>query len=59
MNKIAVSVREAASLLSCDRSTVYRLIDQGELPSLKIGHTKVLVKDLEAYVESKKEVKNV
>jgi excisionase family DNA binding protein len=45
------TVAEARRFLSVSRATVYRMIEEGELPSLKVRGTRRLRwADLEAYV---------
>jgi excisionase family DNA binding protein len=39
-----VSVAKAAELLSVSRSTLWRWISQGDLPSYRFGHRRVLIK---------------
>ncbi|MBW8753341.1 MAG: helix-turn-helix domain-containing protein [Sphingomonadales bacterium] len=35
--RLLVNIMEAASLLSCGRSTVYKLLQTGELKKVKLG----------------------
>ena len=52
IDKLAVSVEEAAEQLSIGRTMAYDLIRQGELPSIKIGQRRLVARaDLESYVE--------
>lgn len=55
-----LSVTEVASLLSCSRDTVERIIDRGELPIVDIGHgrakTRVRRSALEAWIASRERV---
>lgn len=37
MEPLAVSVEEAAALLSLGRTTVYELLNAGEIPSFRVG----------------------
>jgi excisionase family DNA binding protein len=39
-----VTVAEAAALLKVSRSTLWRWIDQGELPAYRLGQRRVLIK---------------
>ena len=48
-----LTVREVAEMLKVNRNFVYKLIADGELPSVKIGSIKVKKTELEAYVKSK------
>lgn len=49
------TVQEAAEYLTISTKTVYKLIQNEELKSLKIGSRyKIATKDLSQYVESKK-----
>jgi excisionase family DNA binding protein len=49
--KLAFTVDEAADLLSLSRAQIYRLIDVGDLGSIKIGKCRrVTYAQLEAYV---------
>lgn len=49
---LAVSVNEAARLLSVSRVTIYRAIWRGELKAMKIGaRTLIPYKELEAFLE--------
>lgn len=49
---IALSVRAVAKGISLSASTVRRLIDQGELPAVRIGHrVLVLQADLDTFIE--------
>lgn len=49
------TVQEAAEYLTVSTKTVYKLIQNEELKSLKIGSRyKIVAKDLSQYVESKK-----
>ena len=50
MDKLLVSVEEAAELLDVGRSTIYDLMRTGELPSVRIGRCRRLpVTGLQAY----------
>lgn len=50
--RLLVSVDEASAMLSVRRTTLYRLMEQGELERCKIGaRTLVTVSSIEAYVD--------
>jgi len=53
MEKLAVSVTEAARLLSVSKSTAYALIEQGLLPAVRVGEKRLIVpvKALEDWLE--------
>jgi excisionase family DNA binding protein len=45
--------REAAELMAVSRKTIYREIDRGELPALKVGHQlRIDPDELRAYLRS-------
>ena len=55
--RLAVTFQEAAELVSVSEKTIRRLVDQGDLPVVKIGRAKrIAVKDLEQMLEDKKVV---
>ncbi len=49
-----LTVDEVAEILRVSPSTVYRRIQAGELPAIKLGHRQVRVRqeDLDAYIEA-------
>jgi len=49
-----LTVDEVAEILRVSPSTVYRRIQAGELPAIKLGHRQVRIKqeDLDAYIEA-------
>lgn len=50
-----LNIEEVARRLSCGRTTVYGLLNSGELRSVKLGNSRrVLVDDLKKYVNSLK-----
>lgn len=50
--RLAVSVANAASMLSISRPTIYRMIARGELATFKLGsRTLILRADLEALLD--------
>lgn len=52
MSKLTLSINEVAEQLSIGRTTVYRLVKCGELPSFKIGRSRrVSAKSLEEFVQ--------
>ena len=51
MEKLAVSVTEAARLISVGKSTCYALIEQGRLPAVHIGKRVIIpVAELERWI---------
>ena len=51
-DKLVYSVNEAAELLSIGRTMLYDLMREGRLPSLKVGHRRLIARaDLERFVE--------
>lgn len=55
LQPLAYEVPQVAVLLPITERQVWRLIDDGSLPSFKIGRRRlVAAKDLDAYVERKK-----
>lgn len=53
--KMVYSVNEAADLLSIGRTMAFRLISNGELRSLKIGHRRLVSKlDLDEFVADRR-----
>ena len=53
VEKLAVSVAEAAKLISVSKSTVYAMIEQGRLPVIRITAKRLIVplKALETWLE--------
>lgn len=51
-----LTVREVADNLKVNRNFVYNEIKNGNLKAIRIGSIKVKRTDLEAYIDSKKEV---
>jgi excisionase family DNA binding protein len=52
MNRL-LRVPEVAAILGCGRTTVYHLIKQRQLPSVRVaGCRRVSQADLEAYIEA-------
>jgi excisionase family DNA binding protein len=50
-----MSLQEARDLLGLSRTTVYRLVRDGELPVVEFpGRTLVQASDLDAFIESRK-----
>lgn len=43
--KLAYTIEEAAELLSLSRAQIYRMIDVGDLPSIKIGRSRRVTAD--------------
>lgn len=51
-----LSIAEVAEYLNISAKTVYRLIEKGELPALKVGaRWRFKPEDLEAYLERQKQ----
>ena len=61
MEKLAVSVVEAARLISVSKSTAYALIEQGLLPAVRVGEKRLIVpvKSLQAWLEQQCQNENV
>ena len=54
-DKLVYSVDEAAEQLSIGRTLAYDLIRSGQLPSIKIGHRRLIARDdLESFVQSRR-----
>jgi excisionase family DNA binding protein len=52
MSQVALTINEVADQLRVGRTTVYRLVRSGELPSFRIGRSRRISLDsLQAYVE--------
>jgi len=50
----AIRIDRLAELLDIGRSTAYRLIRQGDIPTIRIGsELRVRVKDLKTYLDSR------
>ena len=60
MDKLAISVPEAAKLLSISKSTAYSLCEQGILPAIRCGQKRLIVpvRALEQFLEQAREVKD-
>jgi len=53
-DKISVTITEASEMLGLGRSTIYRLINSGELKPRKVGkRTLFLVSELRDFIHSK------
>ena len=53
--KVALTVREVADLLSVDHKTVYRLAKRKELPGFKVaGAWRFMNCDIQAWIEAQK-----
>lgn len=51
--KLSVTIPEAGEMLGLGRSTLYRLINEGQLKPKKVGkRTLFLVSDLKAFIEN-------
>lgn len=54
-DRIAVRIPEACRLIGIGRSKLYELLDTGELETIKIGASRlVLVASLQAFVEARR-----
>ena len=52
-DKLSVTINQACNMTGLGRSTIYRLFEEGQLKKRKVGkRTLILIKDLEAYVNS-------
>lgn len=50
VERLALRPAEAAEALGVCRTTIYRMMETGEIPSIKIGRAKrILVEDLKAW----------
>lgn len=58
-DKFCVSVRKAADALDTSPRQVYRLIERGQLETVVVGSTKVIVSSIERFVEGVDEVENI
>lgn len=48
---LLMTIEQAATLLCVSRSTIYSLMNSGQLPSVKIGTSRrILTEDIERYV---------
>jgi len=55
-SRILLTPEAAASRLSCGRSTVYELIQEGRLESIRIGRSRrIPVAALERFIEAQRE----
>lgn len=54
-DKLTYTINEAAHALSVGRSTVYELINAGDLPSFTIGSRRLIARiDVENYVDDRR-----
>jgi len=52
MSRLTLSINEVAEELRIGRTTVYRLVKCGELPSFKIGRSRrISAKSLEEFIQ--------
>lgn len=50
-----MTVKEAASRLAVSRSTVYRILEDGSLPSVRVrSDVRVAERDLQAFIERRR-----
>jgi excisionase family DNA binding protein len=53
-HRLALTVAEAADMLSISKSYAYELLERNELPSVRIGNTvRVPKRELERYLENR------
>lgn len=53
--KLALSLAEAAQATSLSRSTLYLLLGTGQLPTIKVGGRRLVLRsDLQAYLHSQR-----
>jgi excisionase family DNA binding protein len=49
-----VSIQTAAVILNCGRSTIYKLMDAGALPSIKVGRSrKLTMEGIDSYIANR------
>ena len=54
IEKLSVTINEASEMLGLGRSTIYRLINSGDLKPRKVGkRTLFLVSELEEFIHSR------
>ena len=54
--KLAYTVQEAAEMLSLSRSLVYRLIDAGEIQTIKFGRARrITFRQLDAFIRAQEQ----
>ena len=52
MESLLYTIKQTATLLNVGRSTVYNLMDQGKLPSVKVGGSRRITRSaLDKYVD--------
>ena len=53
-----ISIREAAIMLSIDPSTVYRMVEQGELPAYRVTQRRLVIsiQELELFMRERRTV---
>lgn len=53
MDNIAVTIPKAGEILGLGRSTIYKLIKEGQIKPKKVGkRTLILVEDLRSFIKS-------
>ena len=57
MERLAVSVSEAARLLSISKSTFYRLVQEGKAPAIRVTEKRLIVPvaALQAWLQAQRE----
>lgn len=58
VDPVCMTVQEVQDALRVSRSTVYRLLDSGELESIKIGsNLRIITESVTSYVEKLRETR--
>ncbi len=51
-----ITIKDVTKLLNISRTTVYRLLEKGDIPSYKIGNQlRFKLSEIEAYIEASKQ----
>ena len=52
-----LSIKEVTTLLGIGRTTVFKLIDSGELPAIRLGRKfRIRLSDIDEYINNKFEI---